>query len=153
MSGHLRWLERHVRTGRGLEPIDLDQAPTTWTDLARRVRAGDTARASLLTEQNRRYLRGEITRYNTVATQAQQQETRALQYSKTLAHSSPGTAEHNNAAAEFRSARAELDQLHQQAQRLQPRALDASAQLQADDELRVKVGPQIMHAERARPSY
>ncbi|SFQ29253.1 bifunctional DNA primase/polymerase [Actinomadura madurae] len=57
LSGHLRWLEHHVRTERGLEPIDLDQAPTTWTDLARRVRAGDTARASLLTEQNRRYLR------------------------------------------------------------------------------------------------
>ncbi|GAA4158085.1 hypothetical protein [Actinomadura keratinilytica] len=151
LTGQVRWLEYHMRAERGLEPVDLDRVPDTWAQLARHVRIGDTARASLLTEQHRRYLRGEIDRYNSVASQARQKETQTLQHSKTIATSTPGSAAHTSAAAGFRAARAELDQLYQQAERLRQRALDAAAELEADDALRTKVGPQIMRAERARP--
>jgi prophage DNA circulation protein len=136
LAGRLTWLEHHVRTSAGLTAVAIDDAAPALRNLARKADRAATARAGILIDPQRDRLQAQITRYDNLRRQRQQQVAAAVTHSKTLTDCPDSGDEHATASTAFRAALTQANQLATQINATRDDVANARAQLAADDEYR-----------------
>lgn len=143
LGDRMDWVERHVRASGAATEVQFDDQASELAPLVRKIKRGQQAQATLLTNADRRQLEGSVALFDQRARQIDELTAAALQASATLTTTSYGEQGHAPAAQGFRTAF--TTRLSETKQHLEQRARaeQARTRLAQDDQLRHAHGSTI----------
>ena len=149
LDARVEWLERNIRLQSSTSEVELDDVGTTVRELASVAEAGHVARAELLSPAVRSSLESAV-QAHTEAVRAQvHHRDLALAASEVLAETSRHEGEHAAAIVQFREAVAARAQARARLHELAGPAVEAVAELEADDQQQIAVADVIAEGEHA----